>query len=205
MRIDSYRSKASKQGVQKYYAFIGEDAKKLLKDWILMRPKGGPDALFITYDKRKRGWVPVKGRNVADTITKVAMKIGLIKKSEIGRYHIHAHEFSDLFKSLCTLSDVSPIALELFLGHTMDKLGYDKSPQYDEEWFRREYMKVEPRLNLLSNPSGGALEARIEEIRKQVALEAIRRFVEAFGIDPMKVRIEKQRELGRELNADEEI
>lgn len=44
-----------------------------------------------------------------------------------------------------------------------------------------------------------------EKVRREVALEAIRRFAETFGIESMKVRIEKQKELGRELDADEEI
>jgi integrase len=41
--------------------------------------------------------------------------------------------------------------------------------------------------------------------KKEAALEAVRRVAEAFGIDPMKVRIEKQKELKHELDADEEI
>ncbi|MEM2538397.1 MAG: hypothetical protein QXE38_03730, partial [Candidatus Methanomethylicia archaeon] len=44
-----------------------------------------------------------------------------------------------------------------------------------------------------------------ENIRKQIALEAIRRFAEAFGIDPLKIRIEREKELNRELTVDEEI
>jgi len=31
---------------------------------------------------------------------------------------------------------------------------YDKSPEYDEGWFRNEYRKVEPLLNVVSNPKG---------------------------------------------------
>lgn len=42
-------------------------------------------------------------------------------------------------------------------------------------------------------------------MKKGVALEAIRRFAEAFGIDPMKVKIEKQKELDRDPNSEEEI
>jgi len=42
-------------------------------------------------------------------------------------------------------------------------------------------------------------------MKKEVALEAIRRFAEAFGIDPMKVKIEKQKELGRQIDNEEEI
>jgi hypothetical protein len=37
-----------------------------------------------------------------------------------------------------------------------------------------------------------------EKTKQSVALEAIRRFAEAFGMDPMKIRIEKQKELRRE-------
>jgi hypothetical protein len=132
-------------------------------------------------------------------ITRVAKKIGLIKQNGLRRYHIHAHEFRDLFKSLCTLNGVSGVASEFFLGHKLDKTGYDKSPEYDVEWFRREYSKVEPQLNLLSG-SG-----KMEEIKKEVALEAIRRFAEAFGIEPMKVKIEKQKEIGRKIDNEEEI
>jgi hypothetical protein len=132
-------------------------------------------------------------------ITKIAKRTGLIQTNEIHRYHIHAHEFRDLFKSLCTLNGVNPVASEFFLGHRIDKLGYDKSPEYDIDWFKREYLKVEPQLNLLSGAGNR------EDMKKEVALEAIRRFGEAFGIDPMKIRIERQRELGRTLESDEEI
>jgi diphthamide synthase (EF-2-diphthine--ammonia ligase) len=44
-----------------------------------------------------------------------------------------------------------------------------------------------------------------EKMRKEIALEAIRRFAEAFGIDPMKIRIEKERKIGRKISEEEEI
>lgn len=58
---------------------------------------------------------------------------------------------------------------------------------------------MEPKLNLISGS------ANVEDVKKEVALEAIRRFAEAFDIDPMKAKIEKQKELGRELSGEEEI
>ena len=128
----------------------------------------------------------------------------MIKDNGLGRYHIHAHEFRDLFKSLCTLSGVSPIASEFFLGHTIDKLGYDKSSRYDEDWFRREYMKVEPYLNLISNPHGD-LNRRMDRLKSEILLEAVRSFAKALGIDPMKIRMEKKRKLKREPTSEEEI
>jgi integrase len=205
LRIDLYREKASRQEVRRYYTFLGEDAKGLIRDWLAMRPEVDVDALFVVYNKNGRRWVPLRGRLLADMITAVAKRIGLIKPNGLDRYPIHAHEFRDLFKSICTLRGVNPVASEFFLGHAIDKMGYDKSPQYDQEWFRREYCKVEPQLNLLSNPSGAGMEARMEQVRREAALEAIRRFAEALGIDPMRVRIERQEELGRELDVEEEI
>jgi len=203
VRVDLYRRKTSGNKGQKYYTFLGEDAKTLIREWLSMRPKVLPRYLFITFNKRKSKYVPLTGRQLAEFITKLAKKLGLIQDTGLGRYHIHAHEFRDLFKSLCTLSGINPVASEFFLGHKIDKLGYDKSPEYDEEWFRREYMKVEPKLNVLSNPSGTDIESKMEELRKEIALEAIRRLGEALGIDPMRIRIEKQRKLGRELSIEE--
>lgn len=154
-RVDLYRSKTSRTTVRKYYTFISDDAKTLIKQWLEARPRSKDmKHLFVTFNKNNRTWVPVTAPRVGNAITKAAKKSGLIKEIGLGRYHIHAHELRDLFKSLCTLSGVNQVASELFLGHTVDKLGYDKSPQYDEEHFRNEYRKVEPQLNLLSNPKG---------------------------------------------------
>jgi hypothetical protein len=199
LRIDLFRQKTSRRRVERYFTFIGEDTKQLLSEWLQMRPSCDEPALFVVYNKNRRCWVPLRGRLVGNMITKIAKRTGLIQANEVHRYHIHAHEFRDLFKSLCTLNGVNPVASEFFLGHRIDKLGYDKSPEYDVDWFKREYLKVEPQLNLFSG-SGNR-----EDMKKEIALEAIRRFGEAFGIDPMKIRIEKQRELGRVLHSEEEI
>jgi len=153
-RIDLYRSKTSRTGVKKYYTFIGDDAKALIKQWLQIRPKIDKKHLFLSFNKTTRTWVPIRPALIGNAITKAAKKAGLIAENGLGRYHIHAHEVRDLFKSLCTLSGVNQVASELFLGHAVDKLGYDKSPQYDEEWFRNEYRKVEPLLNVVSNPKG---------------------------------------------------
>lgn len=154
-RVDLYRSKTSRTDVRKYYTFISNDAKILIKQWLQVRPEAeGLKHLFLTFNKNTRKWVPIASPRIGSAITKAAKRTGLIKENGLKRYHIHAHEVRDLFKSLCTLSGVNHVASELFLGHTLDKLGYDKSPEYDEEWFRNEYRKVEPQLNVLSNPKG---------------------------------------------------
>jgi len=205
-RIDLYREKTSRTAVKKYYTWIGRDAKELLREWLVMRPESAEsEALFLVFNKNHRAYVPLSGRILSDRVRQTAKKIGLIKPGKLRRYHVHAHEFRDLFKSLCTLSGVSPLASEFFLGHDIDKLGYDKSPQYDEAWFRREYLKIEPKLNVFSNPSGANVEERMDQMRREMVQAAVGKFAEAFGIDPVRVRIERQRELGRALKPDEEI
>lgn len=187
LRIDLYREKTSREAVKKYYTFISEDAKSLIKEWLNMRPKM-EGALFLTFNKMKREWVPLRGELVSNMITIVAKKIGLIKRNGLNRYHVHAHEFRDLFKSLCTLSGVNPIASEFFLGHEIDKLGYDKSPQYDEEWFRNEYRKVEPKLNILSNPSGIERENELKKsFRRELLLVAGFKEEEINEVDLVKM------------------
>ena len=205
-RIDLYRAKTSKMAVKRYYTFLGRDAKELLKEWLVMRPRDFEgDALFVVFNKNLRGYVPLSGRVLSDNVRETAKKIGLVKAGKLKRYHVHAHEFRDLFKSLCTLSGVNPLASEFFLGHTIDKLGYDKSPQYDENWFKREYMKIEPKLNILSNPSGANIEEKMDQLRREMVQAAIGKFAEAFGIDPVRVKVERQKELGRALKPEEEI
>lgn len=199
LRVVLYREKTSRTRVSRYYTFIGKDGKMFIKEWLNMRPQSIEDALFVVFNKNRKLWVPVRGPLIGNMITKTAKKMGLIKPNGLNRYHVHAHEFRDLFKSLCTLNGVNSVASEFFLGHNIDKLGYDKSPEYDVEWFRREYSKVEPQLNLISGSENR------EDVKKEAALVAMRSFAEAFGIDPMRVRIEKQKEIGRDLNSEEEI
>jgi len=150
LKVDLFREKTSRERAERYYTFLGEDARRLVREWLSMRPKSDVDALFVAYHKQRRMWVPLDSVNVGAMVTRVAKKIGLIKPSEVDRYHIHAHEFRDLFKSLCALNGVSPVASEFFLGHRIEKMGYDKSPEYDVEWFRREYRKIESQLNIIS-------------------------------------------------------
>jgi len=64
---------------------------------------------------------------------------------------------------------------------------------------------LSPRLNIISNPTGETLEKRIETSKNEAVIEAVRSFARALGIDPMRIRIERQREMGRELTWDEEF
>jgi hypothetical protein len=92
------------------------------------------------------------------------------------RYQYHPHECRDCGITLAKPFKVDPAALQLFTGHEIDKLGYDKSPWDDVEYYRMEYDKLGPALNVIT---GGEIlvkrefESREKEIRTE--FEALRR------------------------------
>jgi hypothetical protein len=88
-----------------------------------------------------------------------------------------------------------------FMGHKGDieakyTVNKGKLPTELIEDMRAAYLRSEEYL--VSSP-------KVEVDKKAVALEAMRRVAQAFGIDPMKVKVERQRHLKRELEADEEL
>ncbi|MFH1328246.1 MAG: site-specific integrase [Candidatus Bathyarchaeota archaeon] len=156
MKINLIRKKTSQQKVQTYYTFIGEEGKQAIKDWLKIRAKDfgeikDGDPIFIVRHKITHKVVPPKGYSIEMFLIRMQKKLNikpLIDDKFHTRYLLHAHEMRDVFKSLCTLAGVNAVASEFFLGHTIDKLGYDKSPLYDSNFFMNEYLKVEPKLGI---------------------------------------------------------
>jgi hypothetical protein len=74
----------------------------------------------------------------------------------------------DTFRSACTVAGVAHPVAEYMIGHSIDKLGYDKSPQVYPDHSKTEYAKVEPMLNIFSSQAIGLkkineLETKIQE------------------------------------------
>lgn len=187
LRVNLYRSKTSRGKISTYYTFLSTDAKKAISRWLKIRPQTDHPHLLVTKRKGVKGekkqkektgtvWVPATPRLIGQEITRTAKRLDLIKEpsqEELWpgtRYHVHGHEFRDLAKSLSTLHGVKDIASEYFLGHTISS--YEKSPKYDEEFFRNEYRKVEPYLNIVSNPLG--LRNTLDEARRAAREEFVR-------------------------------
>ncbi|MEE9509181.1 MAG: hypothetical protein V3V81_01675 [Candidatus Bathyarchaeia archaeon] len=87
---------------------------------------------------------------IQHNLIRAMKKAGIVPLNAKGPYDLHPHELRDMFKSMCTVAGVNAVVSEFFLGHMIDRLGYDKSPKYDEVFFKNEYLKVEPKLNLWS-------------------------------------------------------
>lgn len=188
----SKTSRGSRGKLAKYSCFLSKDAKNAIKDWLMIRPKGAGGFLFVTWRKgggrshHKGAWVPITADLIGNTITKVAMRTGLISKGENGaanRYHVHGHEFRDLFRTLCDLHGVKHVAAEFQMGHSISS--YRKAHLYDLNFYRKEYQKVEPYLNIISNPTGlKSVEAMEEENLNLVN----RQFLIAFGYSDKEIK-----------------
>lgn len=86
---------------------------------------------------------------------------------------------------------------EALMGHKVYlDLAYRR---FTIEQLGRHYLKAMKNITIMSE----ALDE--DKVRREAALEAIRRFAEVFGIDPVGIKIEKERELGKELSSEEEI
>jgi hypothetical protein len=66
------------------------------------------------------------------------------------------------------VSGVDVEIAEFFMGHSLDQYGYDKSPYHNPEWFREQYMKAEPWLNILSDDPEKIKRNEIAPLRKEI-------------------------------------
>jgi hypothetical protein len=173
-----------------YYSFVCSDAVELLKKWLIQREK-----LVKLFSKRYEGYedpgaifLGQKGEPVG----KIAIhsvwihhcrRLGLLSSKTNGgapRFGKNLHELRDSYRSLFQKSGADIIVAEFSMGHTVDKLGYNKATQ-DEDWVREEYLKAMPWLNVLSSPKPHGFEERDEVRRLQRDLEEAKRKLDHVG------------------------
>lgn len=177
IEIPLLRSKTSRGGkMVKFSPFISNDGKTAIKDWLKIRPQAADPYLFVSWRKGggrthlTGGYVPVTGELIIKQITKIAMRIRLITKGTHGpanRYHVHEHEFRDLFRTLCDMHGVKHVAAEFMMGHSIDT--YRKAHLYNIDVYRNEYKKIEPYLNVISNPPGSQNLEVFKQENKRIA------------------------------------
>lgn len=184
---------------QARYCFISDEATMFLKDFLGERFNRNEDYIFPTSTRgreHKTGNLPMTYWN-ADNILSTALRAtGLEEKDEYGRDVIHIHSLRKSF-----FSQLVPIlgreVVEALMGH---KEFLDTSyRRFTEDQMRAFYLKGMDAVTIMM-PHTDA-----ERLKQEAALEAMRAVATSFGIDPMKVRIEKRKELGREVTGEEEM
>jgi len=99
------------------------------------------------------------------------------------RYGLGPHEVRDIAISLsqkAVSQGFNPESADYFAGHTVDPLGYRKLHELDPDYRKRQYVIVEPFLNLYSS--------RVEEPSK---LEQLRRQLELWGVNADEIITQK--------------
>jgi integrase len=174
IRID-LPGRKRERNVKPYYTFIGHDAAEALRAYLDMRPSSGRRAIFINKFGR-----PLRYPGMMFYWLRKLRELGLTdRKSGVGagtRYGRNMHQLRSLFKSRWRLSGCDPEVCEFYLGHDIDRLGYDKSPWLFPEWFEEQYLRAEPWLNVLSEDPGKVPALEVVKIKRQ--LEETQREVE---------------------------
>jgi hypothetical protein len=157
VKVNLYRSKTSRTQLQEYYTFLGLDAKTQTVQWLRRRPICNLTHLFVVRQKgpKKHGdYSPVTASLIEKMVTELAKRLGLLsaKELELQMYHIRPHRLRKVFKGICDAHGVVDWASEFFIGH---KIGpYRELPWTQPELVRKEYLKAEPALNVLTGMAG---------------------------------------------------
>jgi len=170
--------------VEALKAYLG---KRLKEDpptsWLW--PRRGNESKYLRKEHAQQYWYSA------------IKKVGLDQRDSSGQgYQLHIHSLRKFYRTQLERAGVSRTVISLWMGQiTGLDVNYFRpsEPQLVEEW-----RKAEPFLTISQVRDA-------ERMKREVALETLRRVAESFGIDPMRVRIERRKELGREPTLDEEI
>lgn len=185
---------ASKTGEARS-TYISDEATEYLQRYLGDRVKQ-PDAWVFISEADER-------RHMSDdrawrTITDSVEKAGLGKSKETttrGRRKIHPHSLRKFFFSK-VVGVIGETAAHALMGHGSYMKTYYRRT---EEERRRDYLTCMVNLTVFGESPDK------EKWKQEAKLEAIRVFAQAMGVDPLRVRVEKQKTLKREPTADEEI
>ncbi len=153
------------------------------------------------------GWVFPSEANPEDhvsedrawsTITDCIEKAGLGKTKETtacGRRRIHPYSMRKFFFSKA-VGIIGETAAHAMMGHgTYMQTYYRRTDQERAQ----DYLRCMPYLCIFKDNND------LTNVKNDATLAAIRAFAAAFGIDPLRVKIEKQKETGSDLSAEQEI
>jgi integrase len=194
VRVTLSPKAASKTG-ERRTIYISDEATELLKQYLGNRITDAESWVFISeagstkHMSEDKAW-----RTVIDCVEKAGL--GKSKETTMHeRRKIHLHSFRKFFFSR-VVGVIGETAAHALMGHGSYMKTYYKRT---EEERARDYLRCMPYLTVLGESPDK------DRWKQEAKLEAIRAFAQALDIDPIHVRIEKQKELRRELTAEEEI
>ena len=167
VRIDLVRPKTD----YRFYTFQDRDAVAALKDYLSVRKSmfGRPigiksppnpqllatsDPIYLTdYG------LPIRAHYVTNLFEFYGTRAGVnvrpegrvpMYKGARRRYPFRSHEVRDTLVTLGRRAGADTAVVNFFVGHDIDRYGYDKSPWDDVDYFREQYSRLAPYLNVVS-------------------------------------------------------
>lgn len=194
------------RNIKPYYSFITTDAIKALRDYL---PEQLPrEREYIFVNQAGTGVSKVTLRNYFRRHLK---QLGMVKGYDTEDPHIQTrygknpHEMRDTFRSLWDKSPASGTVAEYCMGHSIDSLGYNKSFT-DEAYYRKEYSKAAPFLNLLSKtePFGLVESDEVDKLRNEVKqLKQMNEELEQRLNNNLNVSMDEVEEMVRKIMAEQ--
>lgn len=167
-----------------FYTFIGDDAISAIKNWLEVRPRDAKAIFTNQYGK------PVTKQDLKDYWLRQLRRTGIVEHVK-GTPNSHRtgknlHEMRDVWRSLWSKSPASNVVAEFMMGHSIDEYGYDKSYR-DVEFYKSEYVKALPYLNILSRGEafGRVDQNEVERLRREN--QALQQQLETNSQDALKM------------------
>ena len=185
---------ASKTGKGRV-TYISDEAADYLKQYLAERMDEHEAWVFISeadssrHVSDDRAW-----KTIVDCVDKAGL--GKLKETTVrGRRKIHPHSLRKFFFSK-VVGIIGETAAHALMGHGSYMKTYYRRTERER---KRDYLKCMAYLSVFAeNPDK-------KKLKEEAALQAIRLFAQTFEIDPMRIKIERRKTLGREPTTDEEI
>jgi len=187
-----------------YTFFIGKDSIEAIRTYLRTRENTfgkiqDDDFLFVAKKPFRGKAVPLDQDAVNKLVKRAAIVAKLMKVPKRGeRAAIHHHCLRKFWQTTMEQAQVPKPWYESMMGHKVggNDASYSK-PTVDQ--LREAYQRAEFYLSLTPTTRSE------QEMKKSLFLATLREQALLFGIDPAKIRIEKQGELVQDLSEDEEI
>jgi hypothetical protein len=147
-----------------YYTLLGRDASEALKVYMRHRPQAATTAIFVN----QKG-TALTEKIIAQYWLRAMKRLGLVTEGQGKniRYGKNPHELRDTFRTRWHKSGADGLVAEFFMGHEVDPLGYNKAMS-DEDYTKKEYMKAERWLNILSDDPTRISLNELEELQHKL-------------------------------------